>query len=91
MMDDKITKLNVRFSAQETGTKAVIRTLNDCLKDIATEENFNPQKVLILTINDTDQNYTVNWFQGGMKMSECISTIEIAKILFMKEMGYIDK
>lgn len=47
----------------------------------------NGKKMLILALDD-DGQYSVSFMQAGMKMSECVALCEVAKSIFLAEMGY---
>lgn len=46
-------------------------------------------KMLIISVNTKNNNYEIGWMQAGMKMSECISLCEVAKMKFLSEMAHI--
>ena len=46
-------------------------------------------KMIVLTVDESDDQYKVYWMQSGMKMSECITLCEIAKIDLLQKMNYI--
>lgn len=48
------------------------------------------KKMMVITVDEENQSYIVNWMQAGMKMSECLTLCEVAKIRFLSEMGYIE-
>ena len=88
MSNDKLVKL-----ADKTNN-GFMSTIEDSLKDAlkATGEKgafANGKKVLILALDDRDENYSISFIQGGMKMSECVGLCETAKIIFLSEMNYI--
>lgn len=69
------------------------QALEDALREI-TEVNrgaFNKDctKLLVLAVDDSSGSFQVSFIQAGMKMSECISLCEIAKLVFMREMNYV--
>lgn len=71
-----------------TGNRTVESLLKDSIEDIKTEEEFNPDKAIILFLTTKDGQYVVNWSQANMKMSECITLCEIGKEMFKREMNY---
>lgn len=89
MSDDKIISL-----AKETNS-ALVRTPEDVLKEAleavhkegVLEEGT---KILVLALDDTNNRYNIEFFQAGMRMTECISLMEIAKTEFLREMGYLE-
>lgn len=64
-------------------------TLKDALEHIGKHDAFkNGKKLLVLCVDDTDNNYKVNFVQGGMTMSQCLLLCEVAKQIFIKDLGY---
>ena len=64
--------------------------LNDALEDIRSGSGAfkNGKKLLILCVDDTEENYNLNWIQAGMTMSECLALCDVAKTRFLYQMGY---
>jgi hypothetical protein len=63
--------------------------LKDALEDIGNCGAFkNGKKLVIICLDDTDGNYDTTWIQAGMKFSEIVALLEIAKRKFITEMGY---
>lgn len=63
--------------------------LEECIESIGKEgASKNGKKILVLALDDTDEGYQISWSQSGMKMSECHNLCEVAKALFLREMGY---
>lgn len=48
----------------------------------------NGKKIVILCLDDTNENYTVSWYQCGMTMSQCMPLCEVGKMKFLKEMDH---
>lgn len=68
------------------------QALEDALEEIESNEigGFKDcKKLMVLALNDDDQ-YTVSFIQAGMKMSQCLTMCEVAKTIFLNEMGYLD-
>ena len=64
--------------------------LKDALDTVGKEGAFEKgKKILILALDDTEENYSISFIQGGMKMSECVGLCETAKTIFLSEMNYI--
>lgn len=64
-------------------------TLKDALKCIGEKGALkNGKKLIFIALDDTEGNYDTNWFQCGMKISECVALCEVAKSRFLEEMGY---
>lgn len=84
---------NVVSMAEATGDGTLCSprdALEDVIKDMDTGGPLRHcKKVVILSLEDTDDQYKVSFTQAGMRMSECISLCEIAKCVFKKQMGYI--
>lgn len=85
---NQITKL------AEKANDSFMASPEDVLKDAL--EQFKPggkfennKKVLVLTINEDDGNYSVSFIQSQMKMSECVALSEVAKTIFLSQMNYI--
>ena len=88
MSDDVISMANkLRDATLQTPEQA----LEDALKDIGELGAFKDgKKILIIGLDETDGKYDVSFIQAGMKMSECLALVEVAKIIFLKEMGWIE-
>ena len=81
-------------SLSEIANNGAMRTpeqcLQDCLNDIGKRGAFKDgKKLLVLCLNEADGNYSVSWAQAGMKMSECLSLIEVSKMELLREMNYV--
>lgn len=48
------------------------------------------EKVIIVSLNDNEGEYSVKWSQAGLKSSEMISLLEVAKMTMLGSMGYLD-
>lgn len=60
------------------------------VRDPDDNSNFkHADKMLIISVNTENDTYALNWMQAGMKMSECITACEIAKLRFASEMEHI--
>lgn len=66
-----------------------IQVLESVISQIKNGE-LECNKLLVLTLDDTDGQYNTTFTQGQMSMSECISLCDISKTLFMREMDLID-
>ena len=65
------------------------QALNDALSDVGKRGAFREgKKILIIALDDSNQ-YSISFVQAGMKMSECLALCEVAKTLFLEEMGYV--
>ena len=69
------------------------QALEEALADLGNTESeessafTSPTKMLILALDDSDENYTIGYIQAGMKMTECIALVEVAKQRFLQNMG----
>lgn len=87
----KITRLSDKTN--NAAMMSPVDALNDAIKEF--EEGKRGafefgKKVIIIVLDDTADNFEVNWMQAGMNMSECLSVCEVAKTQFLNAMGYID-
>lgn len=65
------------------------QALEQALEYIGEKGSFEKgNKLLILGLDDTNENFSVSFVQAGMKMSECVALCEVAKTIFKEEMGY---
>ncbi len=87
-MTDKIIELG---KATDNGqVRSPAQMLEEALlefKDGALKDN---KKALILTVNQENGSYIVNWFQAGMTMSECNNLCDFGKDKFKEEMRFFD-
>lgn len=64
--------------------------LEDVVSDIGVRGALKKgSKALVVTLDDTDGKYNVNYYQAGMKMSECLALCEAVKAIFLQNMNYI--
>ena len=63
--------------------------LLEALEEVRNGRWDNRKKMLVLTVDEENNSYRVNWMQAGMHMSQCLTMCEVAKALFLKEMNYI--
>lgn len=65
------------------------QALRDALNEFGEGGCFEGRKkILILSLDDAEGEYIVNFIQAGMKMSQCVSLCEVSKTIFLKEMNY---
>ena len=67
------------------------QALEDAINSIGKEDcgAFKEgKKLLILVLDDEGDLYDTSFIQAGMKMSECLALCEVAKQVFLEEMGY---
>lgn len=62
--------------------------VKDCLENFIGKKGAfkKGKKLLILCLDDDDGLYAMSYMQAGMKVSEMVSMIEIAKNNFISEM-----
>ena len=68
------------------------QALEDALEAIGKQGAFKDgKKILILALDEGENQdqYSVSFIQAGMKMSQCVSLCEIAKTIFLSDMGYV--
>jgi len=88
MSDDVISLANRQNDATLQSPEQALR---EALKDIGQYGAFKEgKKLLILALDDNHDDYNVSFIQAGMKMSECLTLCETAKIIFLEQMGYIN-
>jgi len=88
MSDDKVISM---AQALNDGTMQSPKdALNSVLKLIGEDGVLKKsKKILIICLDDTDNQYNVKFEQAGLNMSQCTALCEIAKTIFLREMGYI--
>ena len=82
---------NVADIGLHSGNGKMTSPIN-CLKDVIKcieDGDISPNKILVITLNSKDDTYATSWHQAGMKMSDCLALIEVAKVRFLQEMEYI--
>lgn len=88
MSDNKIVEMGEATGRGDL--RSVESALRDAISTIGKEGALKAgKKVLILGLDDTDGQFSIGWFQAGMKMSECLALCEAAKTQFLKEMDYL--
>ena len=65
--------------------------LLEALEAVRSGSWSNRKKMLVLTVDEENESYIVNWMQAGMKMSQCLTLCEVSKMKFLVEMGYVSK
>ena len=84
---------NIESIGRASGDGTMMRpedTLKDALDSIGKEGSLkNGNKVLVLALDDTHENFNITFFQAGMTMSQCLAVCETAKSIFLREMGYL--
>ncbi len=67
-------------------------TLKEALNDVGKSGALaNAKKILIIGLDDTNGQYDTTWYQSGMRMSDCLALLEVAKTKFLSDMGYINR
>ena len=65
------------------------QALNSALQDVGHRGAFKcGKRLLVLALDDSDGDYNISFVQAGMSMSECLALCEVAKTVFLAEMGY---
>ena len=87
MSDKKVIKL---ADAANSGThRSPENMLEEALKEVREGQWAGRKKALVITVDEEDDSYIVNWMQAGLKMSQCVSLCEVAKVKFLTEMNYV--
>ena len=90
-MNDKIVRLSKITG--DAGMQSPKQVLEDALEEIELNETggFKDCKnLMVLALNNDDGQYSVSFIQAGMKMSECLTLCDVAKSIFLTDMGYLD-
>jgi len=75
--------------SDDCALRSVESALTDAIECIGKKGAFiNGKKVLILALDDTDGEYNITFIRAGMKDSESATLCEIAKSIFLTQMGY---
>ena len=86
-----MSKLEVVTPISEDNGKMISTsdTLKSALADIGERGALKEgRKVLVIALDDNNEQYTTNFYQAGMSMSQCIALCEVAKSVFLNEMNY---
>ena len=79
---------NIAEKTNSSMSFSPVMSLEDAIKELSPGGKLeNSKKSLVLTLNDDDQ-YTVHYFNSGMKASECVALCDIAKNIFKADMDY---
>ncbi len=70
--------------------RGAIDAVNDHKQELEDGRLKGFEKVMIISLDDTDGNYSVKWSQAGLKSSEMLSLLEVAKTTLLGTMGYLD-
>jgi hypothetical protein len=62
--------------------------LEDAKKDILNGD-IKPNKAIFIYLDTEEDGYDIGWYNANMSCSEILALIEVAKTLFLKEMGYL--
>jgi hypothetical protein len=87
-MSDKI--ISLARKTQDSMRQSPDQALQSALKE--TEKGgalHGRKKILILSLGEDDGQYSVSFFQSGMRSSECVSLCEVSKAIFLAEMNYV--
>ena len=87
MSDKKVIRL---ADAANSGThRSPENMLEEALKEVREGQWAARKRMLVITVDEEDDSYVVNWMQAGMKMSQCVALCEVAKVKFLTEMNYV--
>ncbi len=67
------------------------QVLASCQQEVGKPETGafeRAEKLLVLALDDRDGAYAVSWRQCGMKSSQIVALLEIAKAQILEDMGY---
>lgn len=85
----KVTQISSKSG--DASMMSVEGALMDALAEVSTPDTNSAfhkgKKCLILCLDDDDNEYTVSFFQAGMKMSECVALCEVVKTDFLTRMN----
>lgn len=92
MSEKKSNILSIVPKLEEKKGFTVKEALEEALKDVENHDvegnAFNrATKILIVALDDSDNIYNTGFIQSGLRMSECISLVEVLKVRFMQHMG----
>lgn len=89
-MSDNIT--NLGMYAKDARMVSPEGCLRNCLsEDIGKRGAFKKgKKLIIICLNDSDDEYEISWSQAGMKVSEIISLLDVAKHEFIRRMDLVE-
>lgn len=66
----------------------VIAMLHEAIDRLESGE-LEFDRALLLFLEPDPDSFIVRFMNAGMRMSECISLCEIAKVIFLRQMNYI--
>ncbi len=88
--------MNVVDISKEAGNsmRTTEQMLEEALEFIRDPENsascfVKAKKMLIISLDTSNDMYFVNWMNAGMNMSQCVALCEVAKMQFIGEMEHI--
>jgi hypothetical protein len=61
-----------------------LMVLEDAIKDIK-EGRRDPNKILIIMLDDRDNRYKTTWYNGGMSFSRMLALVEVFKARLIKD------
>jgi tRNA uridine 5-carbamoylmethylation protein Kti12 len=62
--------------------------LEDAIKDY-NNGDLKGKKAIVLHLDESSDCYAISYHQSGLKSSEILTLLEVAKIVILKEMNYI--
>ena len=88
----KPTVVKIGDYSGDAGHFSIKDSLEEAIERIGKEGAFEKgRKVMIVALDDTDECYNISFIQSGMRMSECITLCEVAKVEFLRQMGHISQ
>jgi len=85
-MDNKLILLSEETSRGDLRSPADM--LSEALDDHTSGEMSDNTKAMVLSLDNQNGEYNVTWYQAGMKCSEMLALLEVAKTKILQEMGY---
>ena len=70
--------------------RGAVDAVNDHKKELEEGALKGYEKVIIISLNDGNGEYSVKWSQAGLKSSEMLALLEVAKTTILGSMGYLD-
>ena len=83
--------LSMADAARDGTLQTPKQALEAAIDEIGKRGAFeNGKKLLIIALDEGGNKdmYRISFVQAGMKMSECLTLCEVAKTLFLDELGY---
>jgi len=85
-MDKKLILLSEETSRGDLRSPTTM--LAEALDDHVSGDMADNTKAMVLSLYNKDGEYNVSWYQAGMKCSEMLALLEVAKVKILQDMGY---